>query len=104
MSKRKSTNRPVKLSKEVLGWISKRKLRKGEKNVESFDAFLRRFFGLPSRKGEPQELKKYYVLPNEGEPLIFLNKAEARGAAVIRAVRRGTRKAEPVLTVRGNAE
>lgn len=99
-AKKKETGRVVKLSKELIGWINQRKLRKGEKNVESFDSFLRRSFGLDARSGEKQGLKIYYVLPNDQEPLIFLTKAEARGAAIVRAVRQGRKKAEAILCVR----
>ncbi len=89
----------VKLSHEVIAWINPRKLRKGEANVESYDAALRRFFGIPTLKGESQSLRKYYVIENEGEPLIFRTRAEARGVAIVRAVRKGSKKPEHVMLV-----
>ncbi len=89
----------IKLSLEVINLLNRRRARM---NNTSYDAALRYYFGLPSRKGEEHNLATYYVLPNEGEPLIFKTKAEARGAAVIRAVRKGHKRAEAVITVRGN--
>ncbi len=94
--------KPVKLSTELTAFLNKRKLRRGEKNVESYDAVIRRMLGLPTKEGEAQELRTYFVLPqeSENEPLIFLKKSEARGAAILRSVRRGNRKPEVVITVR----
>ncbi len=94
-----SKNKVIKLSPEVISFLNQRKARMTN---PSYDAALRYYFGLPTRKGEPQTLVTYYVLPNEGEPLVFTTKAEARGAAVLRAVRRGLKRAEAVITVRGN--
>lgn len=101
---RGKSGRAVKLSKEVIAWLEKNQRRINDKRIESYDEILRRLFGLPTRRGERQPTLTYFVLPNEGEPLIFQDKAEARGAAVIRAVRRGLKKAEAVVTVRGSAE
>ena len=92
---RKTQAKAVKLTADVIGRLD-RKRRKGE----SYDSMLRRQFGFPSRKGEPQPLQEFFVLPNDGQPLIFLSEAEARGAAITLAVRKGKRKTEAVVTAR----
>ncbi len=90
----------VKLSPEVIAYINpKRRYKKGTKS-ESYDSALRRFFGLPTVRGEAQSLRNYFIIDNGGEPLAFADKAEARGTAVIRAVRKGHKKAEAVIAVR----
>lgn len=93
-NKKPKKGRVIRLSPEVELF-----LRKHRKKSESFDATLRRRFGLPTRKGEPQELGIFFVLENSGRPLIFTEEPEARGFAVELAIRKRTRKAERVLTV-----
>lgn len=86
----------VRISKEV-----EQHLRRKRKKKESFDSVLRRMFGLNDLKGIPQPLHTYWVLANEGQPMIFMlgEKDVARGMAMRLAVRRGVRKTEPVLRV-----
>jgi hypothetical protein len=96
---RKAKGSPVKLSHEVITYLNKKKRRDSGTPAESYDSVLRRLFGLPTTKGEEQALETFFVIPAE-EPLIFRDKAEARGAAVLRAVRKQTKKPEFVLTVR----
>lgn len=95
--RKKRTSRVVRLSREVYGYVH-RKARRGE----AADATLRRLFGLPDRKGEPQVLRTYYVVPNEGRPLISDREADARGQAILMAARKrlGAKKAERVIEVK----
>ena len=93
---RKKKGRVVRLSKEVETYLSRKR-----KGSESFDSILRRVFGLPDRKGNEQPLKTYYVIDNGGKsPIIKRDKAEAKGEAIILAVRKDSKKTERVLTVR----
>lgn len=59
------------------------------KPKETVSAALRRLLGLPSRKGEdPQGI--IYILPESG--IVCQTLAEARGEAILRAVKRGKKK------------
>ena len=80
------------MSNEVLGILTK-KLRK----AESYDNLLRRMLGIPSRKDEPQHLEVFWVLPST--LLARKSLAEARGEAVLEAVRKGKRKTEKPIKV-----
>jgi hypothetical protein len=93
-------SKPVKLSGAVIGFLNNRRGNKGGRK-ESYDSVLRRYFGLPTQRGKPQRLKTYFVLDNDGSPLIFTRKADAAGEAVILAVRRKGKQPDPVITVRG---
>ena len=84
--------RPVRLSNEVLSVLD-RKLRK----AESYDSLLRRIIGLPSRNDEPQHLEVFWVLPST--LLARKSLAEARGEAVLAAVRKGKKKTEKPIKV-----
>lgn len=94
--------KPIKVSDEVLRVLSRLR-----GHSESYDACLRRHFGLASRKGEPQSLLKYYIVDaGEGEaPIARRTLAEARGEAILLSVKRGGKRTDnykkvPVLTVR----
>lgn len=95
--RRKRTSKVIRLSRDVFNFIG-RKARKGE----SADSTLRRLFGLADRKGTPQDLRVYYVVPNDGKPIIRDTEADARGEAILLAARRrlGAKKAERVIEVR----
>jgi hypothetical protein len=76
-------------------------LRAKQRKVETYDALLRRFFGLPTKKGKEQPLRTFYVIPDESHaPLCFTSAAVAKGEAVRQAVRAGTKKVTKVITVR----
>jgi len=92
-AKRKS-GKVVKLSQAVAAFLRRR----GAKD-ESYDAILRRQFGIPDRKGTAQPLAIYYVVPGS-PPLISDDLADARGKAIVQATRKGLKKAVAVLTVR----
>ena len=77
--------RPVRISNEVLGALDKKKRFK-----ESYDAILRIILGLPTRKGKPQPLRSFWVLPTS--LIAKLSKAEAKGEAVLQSVRNGKKK------------
>ena len=93
---RNNQPKPVKLSGEVIDFLNQRR----GKDRASYDSILRRYLELPTKKGQAQSLRTYYVLDNEGSPLIFTRKADAAGEAVMLAVKRKG-KPEPVIIVRG---
>lgn len=86
--KKKRYGRVLKVSQESYTYLRKKK-----KKGEGFDATIRRIFGLKDKKGNPQPLKKYWLLERP-EPTIFATQSEARGEAMIRAAMDGKRKAE----------
>lgn len=92
--KRKKYGKAVRISQDVKTYLEKR-----QRGEESYDAILRRLFGIPTRKGEAQPLKIYYVVPNEASPIIRRTLAEARGESIIVATKKGIKKAESVITV-----
>lgn len=92
--RKKKAGKVVRLSKEVEVHIRKR-----QHAGESFDATLRRMFGIRGRKGQKNDLRVYYILPNGTAPKVSTNLAEARGEAIILATKKGLKKAEAVLTV-----
>jgi len=75
----------VRLSESVLAYLGKR-----QRDEEPLDATLRRLFGLPTKKGDPQPLTTVYVVMDESNPQAFFNKGEARGAAISAGVKKGT--------------
>ena len=91
--KRKPKSKPVRLSDELVAYIEKRREPKQEDKpeLESIDYVARRLFGIPTRKGVKQSLKTYFVL-TKPELMIFRGKAEARGGAIVQAVRQGRSK------------
>ncbi len=91
----------IKVSTPVRDHISKLR-----QEGEGYDACLRRQFGLPSRKGKPQDLAEYYAIAGE-DLLLFRRKSEATGESILRAVRKGKKfradhytKREKVVKVR----
>lgn len=96
MARRSKPNRdkgkPVRLSNEVLGVLTK-KLR----TRESYDSLLRRILGMSTRNGKTQTLETFWVLSNT--LTVRRSLAEARGEAVLQAVRTGKRKAEKPIRV-----
>jgi len=67
------------------------------RRAESYDSLLRRILGLASRRDEPQPLEVFWVLPST--LLARKSLAEARGEAVLQAVRNGKRKTEKPIKV-----
>jgi hypothetical protein len=61
---------------------------------ESYDAVIRRHFGLPSWKGHEQPLKHYYVIDTQNDLKVFRTKAEAYGEAILLAVKRGQKRTD----------
>lgn len=90
---RKKYGKAVRISLDVKNYLEKR-----QRGTESYDSILRRLFGLPTRKGDTQPLGLLFVIPNGEAPITKLTLAEARGQAILRAARRGSKKAEAVLT------
>lgn len=92
--RKKKEGKVIKISHFLANYLRKRGSR-----GESFDSILRRHFGLPDRKGKPNKLAYYYVVPGE-KPIIRTDLAEARGEAIVQAARKGLKKAVAVLTLR----
>jgi hypothetical protein len=91
---KKKYGKAVRISQDVKVYLERR-----QRGKESYDAILRRLFGLETRKGEAQPLHTYYVIPNNGDPIIRASLAEARGEAILLATKRGIKKAEQIVTV-----
>lgn len=92
--------RVVKLSRDLYAHLTELK-QKGE----GYDGLLRRQFGLPSKKGHEQPLREYYVIDTPDDLIIKRKLPEARGEAILLAVKRGQRlsdkkRRESVIKVR----
>lgn len=74
-------------------------LRKRLKKKESFDSILRRLIGLNPRgkRGRAVRQREKFWLLRLPQPAIFPTEAEARGEAIIRAVRMKKKKTERPL-------
>ena len=95
MKKSKQDNRKgcaIRLSNEVLNVLG-RKMRKGE----SYDNLMRRMLGMPTKKAKPQPIEVFWLLPKA--LTVKKTLAEARGEAIILAVRRGKKNAEKPMKV-----
>lgn len=92
MSKRKQKGKVVRLGQDVHDFLRRRR-----KKGESWDAFFRRIIGLPTRKGESQEKKTFWLL--ESARIFFSTEKEARGHAILTAVQKGRKKAEVPIKV-----
>ena len=77
--------RPIRISNLVLEALDKKK-----KVCESYDAILRRFIGLPDRRGAAQPRSIYCLLPKS--LIARKSRAEAKGESVLQAVRQGKKK------------
>ena len=64
---------------------------------ESFDKTLRRILGLPVRKGDEPERRTYFLIESARKYHVFMDKKEARGAAIQLAIRAGRKKPESVI-------
>lgn len=91
-----SKGRPVRLSDDIYNLLDKKRSRFTKRL--SFDCLLRRVFGLPNRRGEPQPLVEGWLEVNSGK--FYLDEADARGAAVIEAARARTKKVKRPLRMR----
>lgn len=80
--RKKSAGRVLRASPVVLSYVSRLI---GER--ESFDAFLRRVFNLPNRKGISPGLFECWVLRSTGR--IYTSEAKARGDAIFAAAKKG---------------
>ncbi len=100
MAKAKKDGRVIKLSREVFAHLA---ALKGER--EGFDGCLRRHLGLPSRTGHEQPLRTYFIIDTPDDLIVHRKLSEARGEAILLAVRRGQRlsdkkRKDAVVTVR----
>ncbi len=98
--KKKTEGKVIKLSRSLTRYLDSIRT-----DRESYDSILRRQFGLPSRTGHEQPLRTYYVIDTPDDLVIKRRLSEARGEAILLAVRRGQKltdkkKKESVLTVR----
>lgn len=78
------TGKVIKLSRELYGHLTSLK-GKGE----GYDAFLRKHFGLPAKNGHEQPLRSYFVIDTPTDLLVRRTLAEAKGEAILLAVKRG---------------
>lgn len=85
--KKASKGRVIRISDDVYKILNERRL-KGLRL--SWDEYIRRMIGLPTRKGEPQILLEGFLEKNTGK--FFLDEAEARGQSVLEAARKKTKK------------
>lgn len=92
MSKaRKRESKLIRISKNVLTLLD------SKRGSGSYDLILRRLLGLPGKKGE-SAIKEYYLLL--GANKIFSEAADARGQALVRAVKLKQEKPERLVRVR----
>jgi hypothetical protein len=101
MSKRKASSRTktataIKVSLDILKILQHRRKRKPK--LETYDSVLRRVLGIPSKTGEHSQRKVFWVL-TKPQIAIFHNPAEARGQAILNAIRMKARRAEKPLEV-----
>ncbi len=97
---KKYDGKVVKISRELYAHLGELRL-KGE----GYDGMLRRYFGIPSRTGHPQPLRTYYVIDSPKDLLVRRTVAEAKGDAILLAVKRGQKinhkeKKDAVIVVR----
>jgi hypothetical protein len=99
-ARKPKTGTVVRISRELVAHLGELK-----QPGEGYDALLRRQFGLPSRNGHEQKLRNYFVIDTADDLIVKRTIAEARGEAIILAVKRGQRlidkkRKESVLKVR----
>lgn len=94
--KRASKGRLIRVSDEVFNLLHKKRARFSKRM--SWDCLLRRMFGLPTRKGDPQPLVEGWLEVNTGQ--FYLDEAEARGASVVAAARAKTKKCKQPLRMK----
>ena len=97
MSKRKKKAIPgkvIKISQELY-----RSIRGRSDEKKSMDSLLRFKLGLPSRKGDVQKFRKFWILRNPTVK-VFDKLKDARGEAVLRAVRGGSERVERPMKLR----
>ncbi len=90
-----SKGRVIRVSDDVWKYLQLRRRKDGR---ESHDCLLRRTFGLDQRNGDPNPLLVGWVEVNTGK--FFLDEADARGASIQAAVKRGIRKVDKPIRVR----
>lgn len=100
--KRTYSGRAVRLSNDLIKVLD-RERRRG--TVRSYDALLRRIFGLPDWRGNPQTLIEGFLETTGGEFILKTNswdeaEAVANGRAVQEAVKRRTRKVSKPIRMR----
>lgn len=85
--------RVIKVSGEVYQFLIRKRDKAG-----SWDAFFRRAYGLPDRKGAEQPLVEGFLEINSGK--FFLDEDEANGAAVMSAAKRKTKRVDKPIRLR----
>ncbi len=94
------SGKAIKVSRELYAHLTELKAR-----GEGYDGLLRRHFGIPSRNGHEQPLRTYFIIDTADDLIVRRTLAEARGDAIILAVKRGQRmtdrkRKESVVKVR----
>lgn len=87
-----SKGKLIRVSDEIYALLNRNRSR------ASWDCLLRRIFGLPNRKGEPQPLLIGWLEVNTGQ--FYLEEAEARGASVMVSAKAKTKKFRQPIKMR----
>ena len=94
-------NKAIKLSFDVVKTLNHK--RKGKNKIgadlESYDSVLRRMLVLYNRYGSPNRVRTFYVL-TKPKLQVYQDHAEAKGQAILNAVRNKHLKAERPIAVR----
>ncbi len=98
--KRRSSGRAIRISNAVVAYLEKRRL-----GIRSYDALLRRLFGLDDWRGNPQPLAEGVLEVTTGRFYLRTGswdmvEAEANGAAVVAAVKLKTKKVNKPIRMR----
>lgn len=93
--KKASKGKLIRISDDVFNLLQKK--RQGK----SWDSLMRRMLGLPDRAGITQPLVVGWLDQDTGQ--LYLDEAEARGAAVVAAAKRGTKKIKQPIKMREEA-
>lgn len=93
--RRKRQSRIIRISRDVDVFLNRARKHKG-----TYDAILRKLLGLDPKKGQAEPLKHYWVIPNGNDPVIYNTEAQAKGGAIVLAVKQHRKEAHPVIKVR----
>jgi len=65
-------------------------LKTKRKPKETIDSLIRRLIGFPNKKGEPNSVNTYFILPET--KIVCDSVEEARGKAILFAIKNGKKK------------
>lgn len=93
---RKQDGKVVRLSEKLLKYLNQRKLKK---TSESYDELVRRLLGVRSKTGDLNKIRTYWVLTRP-KLQVFDRLPDAKGQAVLNAVRAKKRQTEKPIKVK----